>query len=75
MTGNILLRCKRSTVVGDATRCGPQARGVPFGSWEIIKVGDATRCGPQARGVSFGSWEIVSVGAAARCPPHAPGGS
>ena len=40
--------------MGDATRCGPQARGSPLdtrGHLEIVSVGDATRCGPQARGI------------------------
>jgi hypothetical protein len=30
------LRCKRSTAVGEAAPCGPQARGIPLASWGDI---------------------------------------
>ena len=73
----VLLRRGEIVAVGDATRCGPQARGYPLERGEIVAVGDATRlaapagllctrCGPQARGYPLERGEIVAVGDATR---------
>jgi len=37
------LVCGEIVTVGEAAPCGPAARGVTFGSWEIVSVGDHKR--------------------------------